>query len=134
MEKVLHPMTPRTLAAVFVTVLGFSLVQASFASGNLRWLEYSPVRFFTDKDWELAKDAAREALNNREDGQVVEWNNPDSNNHGSLTPNATRTKDGRTCRDLVIKNYANNLEGGATYEFCQKPDGKWGTTQTMPGQ
>jgi hypothetical protein len=32
-------MTLRTLAAVFLAVLSFSLVQTSLASSNLRWLE-----------------------------------------------------------------------------------------------
>jgi surface antigen len=126
-------MTVRMLAAVFLTILGWSLSQTVLASTELRWLNYSPVRFFTDKDWDLAKNAAREALNNTKDGQTVEWQNPASDNRGSLTPVSTTIKDGRTCRDLAIKNYANKLEGGGTYEFCQKPDGKWGATGG-PGQ
>ena len=41
--------------------LCFVLVGSSVAT-DLRWLNYSPVRFFTDQDWDLAVAAGRRAL------------------------------------------------------------------------
>lgn len=95
-------------------------------AANLRWLNYSPVRFFTDQDWDIATAAGRQALNDTEDGVTVEWKNPASSHYGSLTPLSTATKDGMTCRQLKIVNHANNLDGSSVYEFCKKPDGTWG--------
>jgi len=95
-------------------------------SSQLRWLNYSPVRYFTDADWDIAKTAARNALNDGKDGVTVNWDNPESKNHGSLTPLSTNLKNGTTCRHLKIENHANGLSGMAVYEFCKKPDGKWG--------
>ena len=101
-------------------------------SSNMRWLEYSPVRFFTNKDWEIAKEAARTALNDKTDGETVSWKNPETGNYGSLTPLTTVTKKGMKCRLLHIMNHANNLDGQAKYEFCQKPDGKWKAATSLP--
>jgi surface antigen len=121
---------PSRLPAALLCVLGCFLVsQATLASANLRWLDYSPVRHFTDKDWDMARAAAKEALENSADGMAVEWKNPDSGAHGSMTPLTTRQLDGRTCRDLKIRNHAARLEGGGTYEFCQQPDGEWAVSQ-----
>ncbi len=98
-------------------------------SSQLRWLTYSPVRYFTDQDWEIAKSTARTALNEGKDGVTSFWENPESKNHGALTPLSTTMKDGTTCRNLKIENHANGSSGMATYEFCKKPDGTWGVVQ-----
>jgi surface antigen len=113
------------LACVLVT-------EASLASANLRWLDYSPVRHFTDKDWELARAAAHDALENAADGTAVEWENPESGAHGSMTPLTTNDRNGRTCRDLKIRNHAAKLDGGGTYEFCRQDDGTWAAAQGVP--
>lgn len=125
-------MLSRSLPAVILAIVCGSLVTTASAVGDLQWLKNAPVRSFTDADWSLLKATAEDALNNAEDGQAVEWSNPDSKNHGSVTPVTTKTIDGRTCRDLLIRNYAGNLEGGGTYEYCQQPDGSWGVSRVTP--
>lgn len=101
----------------------------SVCATNLQWLNYSPVRFFTDQDWQLAKAAARNALDNAKDGETVEWKNAKSGNFGSLTPIATESKDGTTCRMLKIANHARDLDGTSVYEFCQRSGGRWAAVQ-----
>ena len=81
-------------------VIGLALIRPALASPNLRWLQYSPVGFFTDQDWNFLKDSAK-------DGETIEWSNPASNRHGSVTPLSTRQSSDRTCRDLKIVNHAN---------------------------
>ena len=117
---------------LLVAAMGWCLIQPAVAN-ELRWLNYSPVRYFTDQDWEMAKSAARQALNDAKDGETVEWKNPKSQNYGSLTPLSSTNKKGTTCRELKIVNHANHLDGSSVYEFCQKPDGKWGATKGDPG-
>ncbi len=118
---------------VVSTLFLFALVEPIFAS-DLRWLNYSPVRFFTDQDWDLAKEAGRKALNKTEDGDAVKWANPKSSSHGSLTPLSTSSVGGKKCRMLKIENYANNLQGSSIYKFCQKGDGKWGAVNSPAAQ
>ena len=111
-------------AAVVASITVFS----QFAySANLRFLEYSPARYFTDKDGEMGKVKAREALDKGEDGVTVSWDNPDSKNSGQYTPMDTTTVDGKACRSLRIEHRAyNGLQGNVVYQFCKKPDGTWG--------
>lgn len=68
---------------------------------------------------------ARKALDEGESGVTMDWENPETGTHGSLTPMEPFDKAGQTCRKLQIKNFANNLEGGATHIFCRQADGSW---------
>ena len=65
---------------------------------NLRWLEYSPVRYFSDEDWELARAAADDALQNRPDGEAVEWHNEKTGHLGRSTPLRSLERGGKRCR------------------------------------
>jgi surface antigen len=111
--------------------IGALLLQPIHAA-DLRWLQYSPSRFFTEKDWELAKSAARQALNEAKDRETVTWANPDTKSHGSLTPTSTNHKNGTKCRSLKIENHAKNISSGAVYRFCQQKDGKWKADSVVP--
>jgi surface antigen len=123
----------RRVSALAVAALGgLIFAEAALASANLRWLNYSPVRYFTDQDWALARSAAKNALDSAKDGETVEWNNPDSGAHGSLTPVSSTQRNGKTCRDLEIRNHANRLDGGGTFEFCEQGDGSWAATHGVP--
>ncbi|MDJ0806537.1 MAG: RT0821/Lpp0805 family surface protein [Gammaproteobacteria bacterium] len=99
---------------------------------DLQVLKYSPVRYFSETDWELAKSTAREVLNNHADHEVGSWENPETGNSGSLVVIRTGKVDGQTCKKLQIHNKANNLEGNAVYLFCQQADGKWKSAGMAP--
>ena len=88
-------------------------------------LEYSPARYFTDDDWEIARKTARQVLDEGKTGEEVSWENPESKNSGSLVPSREFERDGRTCRKLRITNRARELQGRATYTFCRQDDGSW---------
>ncbi len=92
---------------------------------NLKWLEFSPVKYFTEKDWELLRQAARTALEDKADGESVKWRNEESGHYGSMTPISRLQVDGRPCRDLVIRNFAGGVNGGGTYRICRMEDGDW---------
>jgi surface antigen len=109
-----------------LSVLILLLLFSSGALGvNLKALEYSPVRYFTDEDWVLARSTAREALTEGENGKSYRWDNERSGSYGSLSPISDEMVDGRRCRDLVIRNFAGGVNGGGTYRFCQMEDGSW---------
>ena len=101
------------------------------AAYNLNFLKHSPARHFSKDDWTLAKEAVDKALNETKDGVTVSWNNPQSNNSGSVTPIQTTSNAGLTCRKLQIENVAKQVSGGATYEFCQQADGTWALKQAV---
>ncbi len=102
-----------------------TLVPAAQAALNLKWLEFSPAKHFTEADWDLLRGAARTALNEKANGEGVKWRNPETGHYGSLTPISRTQVDGRTCRDLIIRNFAEGLQGGGTYRLCRTRDGEW---------
>jgi surface antigen len=104
-------------------VLGLSLTPVQAL--NLKWLELSPVRYFTEKDWELLRSTARQALNDNDNGVSVRWRNEASGHYGVMTPVSSLELEGRTCRDLVIRNFAGGVNGGGTYRLCRMESGEW---------
>jgi len=111
--------------------LGFMMIAISLAVGsawgaNFRWLEFSPVRHFTDSDWEMMTATADRALNEGKDGEAFTWSNPESGNSGSLTPaGKAESRKGAECRQLEISNHAKGLSGTNTRILCKQPDGEW---------
>lgn len=59
-------------------------------------------------------------------GQTVQWNNPNTGNHGTVTPTRDGySQDGRYCREFRHKIYVGDkLEEGVGVA-CQNPDGSW---------
>lgn len=110
-------------ALLAATVL--SVVAEPLLASNLRLLDHSPGRFFTEQDWQNATAAGRKTLNDAKDGETVVWDNPKSGHFGSMTPVSTTIKNGAACRLVKIESTAGGTTGGALYEFCQSPDGKW---------
>ncbi|QYZ64875.1 MAG: hypothetical protein OI74_11965 [Gammaproteobacteria bacterium (ex Lamellibrachia satsuma)] len=92
---------------------------------ELRWLQYSPVRYFTDKDWDMMKETARELFNSGKDGDSAAWENPESGNQGSLKALSTMEKGGTTCREAEITNQAGKRSGTSRFTFCRQADGTW---------
>lgn len=114
------------IAFIVTILLATAVVGTAAASTDVRWLNFSPVRFFTEQDWEMARETVRRALEDGADGETVEWTNPDSGSRGTITPTGSTGEDGETCRAVKITNHANGLEGGGTFEFCRQADGSWG--------
>jgi surface antigen len=102
-------------------VLAFP-VQAAL---NMKWLEFSPAKHFTQADWDMLRSAARTALTEKANGESVAWRNQATGHYGVLTPISSEEVDGRPCRDLVIRNYAEGLQGGGTYRLCRMQGGEW---------
>lgn len=119
-------MNKATVRGLSVALL-LGLAAQPLLGSNLRWLNDSAVRFFTERDWEIVTEAGRKALNEGKDGETVSWENPETGHSGSLTPLKTVTTNGATCRQLKVVNSARGTMADSIYEFCQEPDGRWGT-------
>jgi surface antigen len=113
----------------YLTAILLGLLMQTAAAFDLRFLNYSPVRYFSKQDWELASAAVRKALNEAKDGETVGWDNPQTKCSGSITPIATDSEDGAACRRIKIENNAKGMSGSTTYRFCQSPDGTWAVQQ-----
>ncbi len=86
---------------------------------NLRWLNYSPVRYYNEEDWSLYNSAVQNALNNQPDGKTLEWKNPKTGAAGKVTPVKTYETSKRTCRKVRIYNSIRGLSGESVFFFCR---------------
>jgi surface antigen len=103
-----------------------ALASPTLFAFNSHWLNESPLRYFTDEDWELAKQAVQKAL--RDDPQTASeqaWDNPESGHSGSAHAGPAATENGRSCRQLRISNQAGGLSGSTTQSWCRQADDSW---------
>ncbi len=90
------------------------------------WMRGAAVIDFSESDWELLKEAARDMLDNRPDREQVNWSNPDTGNRGSLIVLATFTHDGKVCRRAAMRNLTfRGRDEKAAYSLCQQENGEW---------
>ncbi|MFK7974449.1 MAG: RT0821/Lpp0805 family surface protein [Rickettsiaceae bacterium] len=76
-------------------------------------------------DQQMLKKSSQQALEFAPAGNSVEWRNPDSGNHGSITPTRTFREQGQYCREyqqqIIVGGETKNAYGKA----CRQPDGSW---------
>ena len=120
-------MTPR-LCALILAAAAVTLSLTGHAS-NLRFMEFSPSAFFTDKDWELLREAARDALNNHADGETRTWKNPNNGHHGSIRMIRTFEDFGTDCRQVKVSNEAGNVSATRLVDLCRNKEGRWKIVQ-----
>jgi surface antigen len=117
------------MSSVRFIVVGAALIAlfSSFAahSINLRWLENSPVRFFTEQDWRMSEETTDRALNTAGVGETLNWENPRSGNSGGVSVISEQEREGRNCRTLGIQHQARGMTRNSRHLFCRHLDGEW---------
>jgi surface antigen len=59
-------------------------------------------------------------------GETITWNNPESGNHGSVTPvKDGYSASGKYCREYQQTIYVGGQEETAYGKACRQPDGSW---------
>ena len=59
-------------------------------------------------------------------GEPIRWENPDSGNHGTITPTREgRTDSGQYCREFSQTIYVGGRAEQGTGRACQQADGTW---------
>ena len=109
-----------TIAVPLLAVPPFA-VHAS----NMRFLEFSPSAFFTEKDWDLVRGAATDLLDNRADGESVSWKNEENGHNGKLTVLNTYAEFGTTCRRLRVFSDAIEVSATRIVNMCRNKKGEW---------
>ena len=112
-----------TLFSSIVTVL----LMGSMPVQAWKWLETTPASKFNDDDWSLLKSTARDLLDNGQDGEIREWDNPDTGNSGKIKIISSSDSDGKKCRKTAFKNIASfySLSGQQVHRLCKQSDGTW---------
>jgi surface antigen len=116
-------MHPR-LSALVLVVASIALPLTLHAS-NMRFLEFSPSAFFTEKDWELLRGAAKDLLDNHKDGDSVSWKNEESGHNGKLTVLDTYADFGTTCRRMKVFSDAIEVSATRLVNMCRNKEGLW---------
>jgi surface antigen len=121
-------MRTRLLNILFVTAAAM-LVAPSIQAANLRFLNYTPITYLKAKDNASLHKAAGEVLDNKKDGEKVDWNNDGLGNatrvHAEISANNTTTVADKTCRDLNIVLHAKGQDQALTLQVCKAKAGKW---------
>lgn len=110
---------------LFAVVLAANLLSAAAFGQGYRWLDTSPVKHFTEEDWNLFRSTMQETLDNGADGSEGTWENPDSGGHGSIKVLSSFEQEGLRCRRARLSNSAGGFEGGGTFNLCKVADGTW---------
>lgn len=109
-----------------ILLFGLGLLLSSPVSAmNWSFLKHAPVSHFTERDWDLMREAGREALASAPDGQTVGWRNPDSGAFGTVQPLSSYEAQGMACRRTEVYNNAGGASGTSRFDFCQQEDGTW---------
>jgi surface antigen len=79
-----------------------------------------------EKDKQMAAEAAYRAFEANRSGEPSVWNNPDSGNHGSVTPTKTRQlANGQYCREYRQEIWVGEEKHQSYGTACRQPDGTW---------
>ena len=78
------------------------------------------------KDKQMAAEAAQRAFEVNQAGQPSVWNNPDTGNHGQITPTHTyQLATGQYCREYRQDVWIGNDKQQTSGTACRQADGSW---------
>lgn len=112
------------LGAAAVLVVSWLVMCPTAGAFNTQFLDDAPIARFNKEDIDIWLNTLTDALENGEDGVEVQWENPKTGHHGTVTPLNRKRHDGMDCRDVDIRNFAGNFTGRAIHLMCRK-DGDW---------
>lgn len=83
-----------------------------------------------DQDRKILELTSQKALEYSPSGSTTEWKNPDTGNHGYVTPVRTfKGSDGAYCREYNHTIIIGGKQEKAYGKACRKPDGSWQIVQ-----
>ena len=92
---------------------------------NLGFLSKAPIAEMNEADQAMLRAAVNEALNDRPDGETLEWQNPDTGTGGTITVVDTHADYGTTCRTIRTATEAGGRSGAGIYRLCRAEDQTW---------
>lgn len=115
-----------------LAICGVSLSYAVCShAANLGFLMDTPISYMKDRDLQQLNGAARTALNSKQDGESLDWNNEGTGNPvhitGTITPTNTKKDGERSCRTLAIVAKAKGQTQTWSPTACKQggQDSKW---------
>ena len=123
-------MSMRTRVLFHLTVGGLLLGGAIGAqAANLGFLNDTPISYMKQRDIDSVKKAVFSALNDKQDGETMNWVNEGTGNSVKIDAAitmASTAKDGdRTCRDVGVVLSAKGQSMNLRPQFCKQGSGNW---------
>lgn len=85
---------------------------------------------YNDTDYKLIEKTVLKLSHSRDIGTSMDWNNPDSSNHGTVTLKAVDDSGSRECRTLTVKTMTGGkVLGKNDITTCRQDGGKWSITK-----
>jgi surface antigen len=78
-----------------------------------------------DLDRMKIQQTSQHTLETSKDGQSASWRNPNSGNHGTVTPLRTYQQAGAYCREFQQTVTVGGKQESAYGTACRQPDGSW---------
>jgi len=114
------------MLSTVVFVLGIWVASIPVYSAGWLFLKEAPIRFFSEQDRRLFKEAVQRTLEKVPDREISSWKNPATESAGAMKPIRTYQDNGKTCRTLEILNRAAGRTGQEIIvDFCKRADGNW---------
>jgi surface antigen len=102
---------------------GWTVVAAALAGGLIGGAIGNRL---DQKDKQMAAEAAQRAFEANQSGQPSVWNNPDSGNHGAVTPTHTyQLATGQYCREYTQDIWIGDEKHQTYGTACRQADGSW---------
>jgi len=114
----------RTIAAAALVA-----VSATASAANLGFLNNTPITYMKQRDLQALNKAAQIALNTKQDGESLDWNNEGTGNtvriNGTVTPQETFESGGLKCRKVTLVAHAKGQTQTWIPTACKQSDGTW---------
>ncbi|KMZ12108.1 Surface antigen [Candidatus Burkholderia humilis] len=85
-------------------------VSAGASAANLGFLNNTPITYMKQRDLQALNAAARTALETKQDGESLDWNNKGTGNtvpiDGTITPQNTSDEGCMKCRKVTLVAHA----------------------------
>lgn len=101
------------------------LTSAPSHATNLFFMKDAPVANMDDEDRQILRETAKDALENKADGEMVDWENTNSGHFGKITVVDTHKDYDTVCRTVHFVNSAGDKIGQATFRACKADDDTW---------
>lgn len=109
--------------AVLLIGLGSGYFSARFRVES----EIARIQALRAEDRSLVEKTVNQVLETKVSGTAVEWRNPDSGSHGTVTPVRTyRSESGKWCREYTLITVTRDGARQSRRAIaCREPDGRW---------
>jgi len=89
------------------------------------WAKRLPISQYTPEDTEIFHKHVATALDESEDGEALEWENPNTGVSGRITPLSSEKINGKSCRKTRFESQAGTAENVSEFMLCRQADGVW---------